>query len=63
ANAWLVNQDRHRDEILRVLGDAYGPDAKLWHQRWRMFWMSCAGLFGYDHGNEWMVGHYRFAKP
>ncbi|MEO5560414.1 MAG: cyclopropane-fatty-acyl-phospholipid synthase family protein [Dokdonella sp.] len=63
ANAWLVNQDRHRDEILRVLGDAYGADAKLWHQRWRMFWMACAELFGYDHGNEWMVGHYRFAKP
>ena len=62
ANAWLANQDRHCGEVLRVLTDAYGEDAKLWQQRWRMFWMACAELFGYDHGNEWMVGHYRFVK-
>lgn len=63
ANHWLENQDRHRDEVLAVLAEAYGPDqAKLWHQRWRMFWMACAELFGLDDGNQWLVGHYRFAK-
>ena len=63
ANAWLANQDQRREEILGVLGTAYGErDAKLWHQRWRVFWMACAELFGYDDGNQWMVGHYRFAK-
>jgi len=60
---WLANQDRNRDAVMQVLEQAYGPDgAKLWFQRWRMFWMSCAELFGYDHGREWLVAHYRFAR-
>jgi cyclopropane-fatty-acyl-phospholipid synthase len=63
ANAWLANHDRNADEVMDVLETAYGRDAALWNQRWRMFWMSCAELFGYAGGNEWMVGHYRFAKP
>jgi cyclopropane-fatty-acyl-phospholipid synthase len=62
ANAWLANQDRHRDEVMRVLAGAYGDEAKVWNQRWRMFWMACAELFGYRGGNEWMVGHYRFVR-
>ena len=64
ANLWLANQDAHRDEVMRVLTDAYGAAlAPLWHQRWRMFWMACAELFGYAGGNEWGVGHYRFVRP
>jgi cyclopropane-fatty-acyl-phospholipid synthase len=63
ANHWLDNQDRNRDAVLEVLAGAYGREhAKLWHQRWRMFWMACAELFGLDDGNQWLVGHYRFAK-
>ncbi|MFT3805987.1 SAM-dependent methyltransferase [Arenimonas sp.] len=63
ADHWLANQDRHRDEVLAVLREAYGDaDAQRWHQRWRMFWMACAELFGYDGGREWLVAHYRFAK-
>jgi Cyclopropane fatty acid synthase and related methyltransferases len=62
ANAWLANQDRHRDEVMRVLVEAYGSTAlaTLWFHRWRIFWMSCAELFGYAQGQEWMVAHYRF---
>lgn len=63
ANQWLENQDRHRDEVLSVLAQAYGAaEAARWNQRWRMFWMACAELFGYAGGNEWLVAHYRFAK-
>ncbi|UGB44458.1 cyclopropane-fatty-acyl-phospholipid synthase family protein [Frateuria edaphi] len=63
ANAWLERQDANRRQVLRVLADAYGKSAAaLWHQRWRMFWMACAELFGYDNGNEWLVGHYRFSR-
>ncbi|MGN2252344.1 SAM-dependent methyltransferase [Frateuria sp. GZRe12] len=63
ANAWLERQDANRGQVLRVLGEVYGkPAAPLWHQRWRMFWMACAELFGYDDGNEWLVGHYRFSR-
>ena len=62
ANQWLENQDRHRDEVMAVLTQAYGAaEAARWHQRWRMFWMACAELFGYSGGNEWGVAHYRFS--
>lgn len=64
ANHWLANQDAHRDAALAVLQEAYGARlAALWLQRWRMFWMACAELFGYDDGQEWMVAHYRFTRP
>jgi cyclopropane-fatty-acyl-phospholipid synthase len=62
ADHWLANQDARRDEVMAILRQAYGDAASLWFQRWRMFWMACAELFGYDHGREWMVAHYRFAK-
>ncbi len=63
SNHWLENQDRHADEILRLFEDVYGKaEAKIWAQRWRMFWMACAELFGYAGGNEWLVAHYRFQK-
>ena len=63
AEAWLRNQDRQRDALLPVLAQAYGGEAqaRLWFQRWRMFWMSCAELFGYDGGRQWLVSHYLFA--
>lgn len=63
ANHWLANQDAHRDEVMSVLTQAYGAaDAALWNQRWRIFWMACAELFGYHAGSEWLVAHYRFAN-
>jgi cyclopropane-fatty-acyl-phospholipid synthase len=63
ANHWLANQDARRDEIMAVLTEAYGErDALRWQQRWRMFWMACAELFGYRSGSEWLIAHYRFAR-
>ncbi len=63
ANDWLANQDRERDAVLAVLRRAYGPaGANLWFQRWRMFFMAVAELFGYAGGTEWLVGHYRFIR-
>jgi len=63
ANHWLANQDAHRDPVMATLIGAYGREASaLWFQRWRMFWMSCAELFGYADGREWLVAHYRFVR-
>jgi cyclopropane-fatty-acyl-phospholipid synthase len=63
ANAWLMNQDMQREAILPVFAGTYGPaQAVLWFQRWRMFWMACAELFGYAQGREWLVAHYLFAR-
>jgi cyclopropane-fatty-acyl-phospholipid synthase len=64
ADHWLANQDKHRGAVMRVLTEAYGAAlAPLWFQRWRMFWMACAELFGYAQGQEWLVAHYRFIRP
>ncbi|WP_422509747.1 class I SAM-dependent methyltransferase [Stenotrophomonas sp. GZD-301] len=64
ANHWLANQDREKDAVMAVLRQCYGDAAApLWHQRWRMFWMACAELFGYQQGQQWQVAHYLFDRP
>ncbi|WMJ69317.1 class I SAM-dependent methyltransferase [Stenotrophomonas sp. 24(2023)] len=60
ANHWLANQDAHRATLMPVLQQAYGDGAPVWWHRWRMFWMACAELFGYDGGQQWLVAHYLF---
>jgi cyclopropane-fatty-acyl-phospholipid synthase len=64
ANAWLANVDARRAELLPVLESVYGAgEAGIWLQRWRMFFMACAELFGYARGQEWWVSHYLFERP
>jgi cyclopropane-fatty-acyl-phospholipid synthase len=61
ADHWLANQDAAREQVMPVLIATYGQAAaKIWWQRWRMFWMACAELFGYDDGQQWLVAHYLF---
>ena len=64
AEAWLGNLDAQRTALLPILAEAYGGDgtagagdAELWLQRWRLFLLACAELFGYRRGEEWWVAH------
>jgi cyclopropane-fatty-acyl-phospholipid synthase len=64
AEAWLANMDRERERVLPVLAATYGDgEARRWRVYWRVFFMSCAELFGYRSGQEWLVSHYLFRRP
>ena len=64
AEAWLNNLDANRDTLLPILRDVYGPEhAERWLQRWRIFFMACAELFGFRNGTEWGVVHTQMVKP
>jgi cyclopropane-fatty-acyl-phospholipid synthase len=54
AEAWYRNLMDHRVEAADVLG------SKRAVERWRVFFLACAELFGYREGREWLVAHYRF---
>ena len=63
SNAWLARLDASRSQVQALFDRAYPPHvAKLAVQRWRMFFIAVAALFGYDHGREWGVGHYLFER-
>jgi cyclopropane-fatty-acyl-phospholipid synthase len=64
AEAWLANLDAQKDVIRPIMADVYGEErADMWLQRWRIFFMACAELWGFKNGTEWLVSHYRMAKP
>ncbi|MEQ1472237.1 MAG: class I SAM-dependent methyltransferase [Candidatus Acidiferrum sp.] len=71
AEAWLSNVDSRRSEILELFRDTYGGRASShvrerqalrWLVRWRVFFMACSELWGYEAGTEWLVSHYSFTK-
>jgi cyclopropane-fatty-acyl-phospholipid synthase len=63
--AWLKKQDACEQELLPLFEETYGSPhaARLWIQRWRIFYLACSELFRYHKGREWMVSHYLFRKP
>jgi cyclopropane-fatty-acyl-phospholipid synthase len=63
ANAWLQNMDKNAAHITPILAACYGEQhIEMWRHRWRIFYMACAELFGYNQGQEWWVTHYLFEK-
>lgn len=74
SNAWLDKLDKSWKEgkkqkdsdaasLQSVLKEAYGiGKEREWYVNWRLFFLACAELWGYDNGNEWIVSHYLFQK-
>ncbi len=63
SEAWLRKMDSHRATILPLFAQIYGePQGMKWWVYWRVFFMSCAELWGFRGGNEWFVSHYLFQK-
>jgi cyclopropane-fatty-acyl-phospholipid synthase len=63
ANAWLQNMDANKNAITPILAATYGVEnVEMWRNRWRMFYMACAELFGLENGQQWWVSHYLFEK-
>jgi cyclopropane-fatty-acyl-phospholipid synthase len=62
AEAWLHNMDRGRRGLRPLFEATYGHEAELWWQRWRLFFMSVAELFGFESGQRWVVSHYLFER-
>lgn len=63
AEAWLVNMDRHKKEIMPIFEATYGAkQAVKWWSYWRIFFMACAELWKFNKGDEWIVSHYLFSK-
>ena len=54
SEAWLERLAENASEIERRWGRPY-------LERWRIFFLACAELFGYRDGAEWLVAHYSFA--
>jgi cyclopropane-fatty-acyl-phospholipid synthase len=61
SEAWLVNCDKNKLEILALFENVYGPkESALMFHRWRIFFLAVTELFGYQQGEQWAVSHYLF---
>ncbi len=63
AEAWHANLRARWSEAVEVFARSEPrAAAERRAQRWRVFFLACAEMFGYRQGREWLVAHYRFAR-
>ncbi len=63
AEDWLSNMGVWRSEILDLFARTYGDENALkWLVYWRVFFMSCAEVWGHNQGRDWIVSHYLFDR-
>eukprot|EP00612_Vaucheria_litorea_P003336 CAMPEP_0171461462 /NCGR_PEP_ID=MMETSP0945-20130129/5901_1 /TAXON_ID=109269 /ORGANISM="Vaucheria litorea, Strain CCMP2940" /LENGTH=357 /DNA_ID=CAMNT_0011987815 /DNA_START=42 /DNA_END=1115 /DNA_ORIENTATION=- len=62
SEAWLAKMDENKGEIMPILKGIYGEGSEVkWFAYWRLFFIACAELFGYENGEQWIVSHYLFS--
>jgi cyclopropane-fatty-acyl-phospholipid synthase len=64
AEAWLANMDARAAAIRPIFAATYGAaQVTRFVSYWRIFFMSCAEVWGHRGGSEYLVSHYLFEKP
>ncbi len=53
---------RKQVELQPLFEQTYGADARHLVATLADFFMACAELFGYEHGREWVIGHFLLKK-
>lgn len=61
---WLARMARSKAAMWPSLVATYGSEqaARVWWNRWQVFYMACAEMFAYGGGEHWGVVHYLFEK-
>ena len=60
AEAWYDQLVARKADVFRVFAAEFGAaEAERHYHRWRIFFLSCAELFAFRGGSEWIVSHYR----
>ncbi|NCG13340.1 MAG: methyltransferase domain-containing protein [Planctomycetia bacterium] len=60
---WLEHMNTRKAEIMPILQSTYGSRlAKVWFQRWKIFFIACSELFGYQNCQQWGVSHFLLKK-
>ena len=62
AELWLANMDAAEAELRPLFKHVYAEEHAKWWSYWRIFFLSCAELWGYRGGEEWTVNHYALDK-
>ncbi|RUS84211.1 hypothetical protein EGW08_008015 [Elysia chlorotica] len=60
--AWLTKMDQNMGKVKEIFDRAYGKDSDQQIFNFRLFFMFCSEVFGYNNGNEWHVLHQLFKK-